>query len=280
MQKTINPHLELGRINTLRVDRWTPHGLFIMAQDGKDVLLPASYTTEEMIENTLVDVFLYTDSEDRLIATTLTPKALLDEVAVFEVVDSAKFGVFLDWGLPKDLLLPKKLQRGEPQIGKKVVARVVYDEKTHRLVASQKFGEFRRASVKYLKKGTQVDILVFFKSPLGFKCIVNEEFEGLLYHNELFEHIDVGYSGVAYVKEIRKDGKIDLQLHKKAQESSAQKILDLLQTSKTGLPYNYKSDAKLIKEVFAMSKKEFKRTLTKLQDEGKIEVKETGIFPK
>ena len=280
MQKTISPHLELGRINTLRVDRWTPHGLFIMAQDGKDVLLPASYTTEDMIENTLVDVFLYTDSEDRLIATTLTPKALLDEVAVFEVVDSAKFGVFLDWGLPKDLLLPKKLQRGEPEVGKKVVARVVYDEKTHRLVASQKFGEFRRASVKYLKKGTQVNILVFFKSPLGYKCIVNDEFEGLLYHNELFEHIDVGYSGTAYVKDVRKDGKIDLLLHKKGQASSAQKILDLLETTKAGLPYNYKSDAELIKEVFGMSKKEFKRTLTKLQDEGTIEVKETGIFAK
>ena len=281
MNKTISPYLELGKINTLRVDRETPHGVFIMAEDGNDVLLPQAYTTEDMIENAIVDVFLYTDSEDRLIATTLQPKAMLDEFALLEVVDTAPFGAFMDWGLPKDLLVPTQLQKSPFQLGEKRFIRVVYDERTHRLVGSEKLGDFFERRVKDLSPNQEVNILIITKTPLGFKCIVNDKYEGLIYHNEIFENISLGDKKSAYIKTIRKDGNIDLTLRKPGSKNSAQsgdKVLDLLKQNKGIMPYNYKSDATLIKDVFGMSKKEFKRSLTKLQDSGKIEVKDTGIY--
>ena len=283
MNKNINPYLELGKINTLRIDRQTPHGVFLMAEDGNDVLLPQAYTTEEMIEDSVVDVFLYTDSEDRLIATTLTPKAMLDQFALLEVVDVTSFGAFMDWGLPKDLLVPKKLQKSPFILGEKRFIKIVYDEKTHRLVGSEKLGDFFDKRPKGLKVNQEVSILVIAKTPLGFKVIVNEKYEGLIYHNEIFENVTIGDKKIAYIKTIRQDGNIDLSLRKigsKNSANSAEKILELLQMNNGIMPYNYKSDAELIKQTFSMSKKEFKRSLTKLQEENKIEVKDTGIYLK
>jgi len=278
---TQSPFLELGLINRLRVDRLTPHGIFLMAQDGKDVLLPQAYVTDKMIEDSLVDVFLYTDSEDRLIATTLTPKAKLDEFAVFEVVDVTSFGAFVDWHLPKDLLVPKKLQKTPFKIGDKRFLKIVYDERTHRLVGSEKLGDFFQKKVKGLKTHQEVEILPILKTPLGYKCIVEQKYEGLIYHNEIFENIIIGEKKTAFIKTIRKDGNIDLSLRKigaKKDDSSQQKILTLLKENNGVMPYNYKSDAQLIKDIFSMSKKEFKRSLTALQDTKKIEVKESGIY--
>ena len=281
MNKTISPYLELGKINTLRIDRDTTPGLYLMAEDGNDVLLPGQYVTDNMIENSLVDVFLYTDSEDRLVATTNKPHAMLDEFALLEVIDNAPFGAFMDWGLPKDLLVPTKLQKTPFQIGEKRFVKVVYDERTHRLVGSEKLGDFFERKVKDLSPHKEVDILIISKTPLGFKCIVNDKYEGLIYHNEIFENINLGDKKKAYIKTIRKDGNIDLTLRKAGSKNSAQsgdKVLDLLKQNRGIMPYNYKSDATLIKDVFGMSKKEFKRSLTKLQDRKKIEVKDTGIY--
>ncbi len=280
---TLSPHLELGHINTLRVDRQTPHGLFLMAEDTNDVLLPQAYVTEDMVEDTLIDVFLYTDSEDRLIATTKTPKAMLDGFALMEVVDVAPFGAFMDWGLLKDLLVPNMLQKTPFHIGEKRFIKVVYDERTHRLVGSEKLGDFFQRRVQGLKKDQEVEILIIAKTPLGYKCIVEGKYEGLIYHNEIFENIELGASKKAFIKTIRRDGNIDLSLRKSGAKNSAsvsEKVLALLKENNGIMPYNYKSDAELIKETFGMSKKDFKRSLTTLQDANKIEVKDTGIYLK
>ena len=137
-----NEHLILGEINTLRVDRHTPHGLFLESLDEKDVLLPQAYVNDTMHDDMLLTVFLYTDSEDRLVATTLKPKAMLNQYALFEVVDTAKFGAFVDWGLPKDLFVPNMFQKEPFKVGDKRFLRVIYDEKTHRLVGTEKLGNF------------------------------------------------------------------------------------------------------------------------------------------
>ncbi len=280
---TLSPHLELGHINTLRVDRQTPHGLFLMAEDTNDVLLPQAYVTEDMVEDTLIEVFLYTDSEDRLIATTKTPKAMLDGFALMEVVDVAPFGAFMDWGLLKDLLVPNMLQKTPFHIGEKRFIKVVYDERTHRLVGSEKLGDFFQRRVQGLKKDQKVEILIIAKTPLGYKCIVEGKYEGLIYHNEIFENIELGASKKAFIKTIRRDGNIDLSLRKSGAKNSAsasEKVLALLKENNGIMPYNYKSDAELIKETFGMSKKDFKRSLTTLQDANKIEIKDTGIYLK
>jgi len=278
-----NYFLELGLINTLKLDRLTTPGAFMMAQDGNDVLLPGPYLTSEMKEGMLLDVFLYTDSEDRLVATTLTPTAKLDEMALFEVIDTAPFGAFMDWGLSKDLLVPNMFQKTPFKVGEKRFLRVIYDERTHRLVGTEKLGDFFERKVEGLAVNKEAQILVIAKTPLGFKCIVNDKYEGLIYHNEIFETINLGDKKTAYVKVVRKDGNIDLTLRKPGSKKSGgsnEKVLALLKQNRGIMPYNYKSDAELIKNVFGLSKKEFKRTLTSLQDAGKIEVKDTGIYIK
>jgi len=275
--------LELGIINTLVIDRLTTPGAYLMAQDGQDVLLPGPYLTPEMKEGKLLDVFLYTDSEDRLVATTNKPTAMLDEMALFEVVDTAPFGAFMNWNLSKDLLVPNMFQKTPFKIGEKRFIRVIYDERTHRLVGTEKLGDFLDKKVIGLAVNKEVKILVIAKTPLGFKCIVNDKYEGLIYHSEIFENISLGDKRTAYVKVVRKDGNIDLTLRKpgnKKNSGSDEKVLVLLKENKGIMPYNYKSDADLIKNIFSMSKKEFKRSLTKLQDEKKIEVKDTGIYLK
>lgn len=278
-----NEYLELGKINTLLIDRLTTPGAYLMALDGNDVLLPGQYLTPEMKEGTLVDVFIYTDSEDRLVATTLTPTAKLDEMALFEVIDTAPFGAFMDWGLSKDLLVPNMFQKTPFKVGEKRFLRVIYDERTHRLVGTEKLGDFFERKVKGIKIADEVNILVIAKTPLGYKCIVEDKYEGLIYHNEIFENINLGDRKKAFVKTVRKDGNIDLNLRKagsKKSGGSADKVLELLKENNGIMPYNYKSDAELIKDVFALSKKDFKRSLTALQDAGKIEVKDTGIYIK
>lgn len=279
----LNAHLELGLINTLRVDRDTAPGLYLMAEDEQDVLLPGQYVTEDMVQDSLVDVFLYTDSEDRLVATTLKPTAMLDEFALFEVIDVAPFGAFMNWGLTKDLLVPNMFQKTPFVVGEKRFLKVIYDERTHRLVGTEKLGDFFQRRVKGLTTNQEAEILIIAKTPLGFKCIVNDKYEGLIYHNEIFENINLGDKKTAYVKTIRKDGNIDLTLTRPGSKKgggSHDKVLSLLKENNGIMPYNYKSDAELIKDVFGLSKKDFKRSLTTLVDANKIEVKDTGIYLK
>ena len=275
--------LELGLINTLVIDRLTTPGAYLMAQDGQDVLLPGSYLTPDMKEGVLVDVFLYTDSEDRLVATTHKPTAMLDEMALFEVVDIAPFGAFMNWNLSKDLLVPNMFQKTPFKVGEKRFIKVIYDERTHRLVGTEKIGDFLEKKVIGLAVNKVVNILIIQRTPLGFKCIVNEKYEGLIYHNEIFETIELGEKRIAYIKSVRKDGKIDLTLRKPGSKNSGdsdEKILAYLKEAKGIMPYNYKSDASLIQNTFGLSKKEFKRTLTSLQNSGRIEVKDTGTYLK
>ena len=282
-EKTQSYFLELGEINTLKIDRLTTPGAYMMAQDGNDVLLPGPYLTQEMKEGMLLDVFLYTDSEDRLVATTNKPTAMLDEMALFTVVDTAPFGAFMDWNLSKDLLVPNMFQKTPFKVGDKRFLKVIYDERTHRLVGTEKIGDFLEKKVVGLAANKVVEILIIQRTPLGFKCIVNDKYEGLIYHNEIFETIELGEKRTAYVKSVRKDGNIDLTLRKPGSKKSGgsdEKVLALLKEAKGIMPYNYKSDAELIRDVFGLSKKEFKRTLTSLQDTGKIEVKDTGIYLK
>ena len=278
-----NEFLELGKTNTLIIDRLTTPGAYMMAQDGNDVLLPGPYLTKEMKEGDLLDVFLYNDSEDRLVSTTLTPVAKLDEFAFFECVDVAPFGAFMNWGLSKDLLVPNMFQKTPFKVGDRRYLRVVYDERTHRLVGTEKLGDFFERRVKGLKPTQEVKISIISKTPLGFKCIVEGKYEGLIYHNDIFEEIKLGDERTAFIKTIRKDGNIDLNLRKpgtKKSGGSSDKVLELIKENGGSMPYNYKSDAGLIKDVFGLSKKDFKRSLTTLVDAGKIEVKDTGIYLK
>ncbi len=279
----INESLELGVINRLIVDRSTTPGLFLRSLDEKDVLLPNQYVTQEMEIGSELDVFLYTDSEDRLVATTRTPKAMLGQFGFFEVVDTTRFGAFVDWGLPKDLFVPRSAQKVQFNVGDRRILYITYDEQTHRLIGEEKITKHLSHQVSDLHTNSEVDLLVMARTPMGFKVIVDHQYEGMLFHNELFEKLYTGDSKRGYVKNIRKDGNLDISLQPigaKKGDAASEKVMALLLEHDGILPYNYKSDAELITNTFALSKKNFKRALTQLQDEGKIEVKDTGIYQK
>jgi len=284
MNNTLSPTLDFGRINRLRLDRFAAPGAYLCAADGSDVLLPNQYVTDEMQIDDILEVFLYTDSEDRPVATTDRPKALRDEFGFFEVVDVAKFGAFVDWGLPKDLFVPKNRQKTPFKVGEKRFLRVVKDDQSDRLVGIERISKYLSHSPRGYHPNKEVKLLFIAQTPMGFKVIVDDAYEGVVYANEVFVPVAVGDERTGYVKNVRADGNFDVSLQpvgKSARaDSDRDRVLEPLMAAGGSLPYNSKSDADLITKTFGLSKKAFKRTLVQLQESGDIEVKETGIYLK
>ncbi len=278
----MNLTLAIGEINTLKVERDTDFGLYLRAENFEEVLLPNIYVMEdEMPLGAEIEVFLYTDSEDRPVATTKFPYAKLGEFAYLTVVDYQRFGAFVNWGLPKDLFVPLSQQKCHFHIGSKYILRVCLDAETGRLYGTHKIGKWLSKETAYLEVNEKVDILVLSQTPLGYKVIVENKHEGMLFENEIFENLKVGDRRVAYVKKIRKDGKLDLSLQPIGKTQSLDlfesKILALLEDKKGFIELNSKSEAEAIMKVFGMSKKNFKRSLTSLIASKKIELFEKGI---
>ena len=273
--KKIDDKIKQGVINTLKVNRVSEPGIYLISGDETEVLLPNAYVKKEMAIDSLLDVFIYTDSEDRLVATTLKPYLYLNEFAYLKIVDSAKFGYFVDIGLPKDLLVPKNRQKGTYNIGSYKVLQMQFDERTSRLIASEKY--ILEEEPKNLKQGDEVEIILYSKTPLGFKVIVNNLFEGMIFHSEIFENLKIGDKKRAYIKNLREDKKLDISLQKIGEKVDSNKVLEILKANGGVLNFTYKSDAEDIKNMFAMSKKAFKATLTKLIDEKKINLENDRI---
>lgn len=273
--KKIDEKIKQGVVNTLRVNRVSEPGIYLISGDETEVLLPNAYVKKDMAIDSLLDVFIYTDSEDRLVATTLKPYLYLNEFAYLKIVDSAKFGYFVDIGLPKDLLVPKNRQKGTYNIGSYKVLQMQFDERTSRLIASEKY--ILEEEPKSLKQGDEVEIILYSKTPLGFKVIVNNSYEGMIFHSEIFENLKIGDKKRAYIKNLREDKKLDISLQKIGEKVDSNKVLEILKANGGVLNFTYKSDAEDIKNVFAMSKKAFKATLTKLIDEKKINLENDRI---
>ncbi len=277
----MNETLKIGEMNLLVIDRDTTPGLFLKSMDDSDILLPNQYVTESMHIGDTLEVFVYTDSEDRPVATTATPKAMLGEIAFVEVVDTSAIGAFVNWGLPKDLFVPKALQKRPFSVGEKRIIRIILDERTNRLVGTEKVSSALIDAPKTFYPNTPVSFMIIAKTPLGYKAIVDNSYEGMLYTNEIFETLRVGDIKNGFVKQRREDGKLDLSLQmigKAKAGNAATKIYELLQKNGGMLPYNYKSDAELIQKTFGLSKKNFKAALTELNETKKITIKENGIY--
>jgi predicted RNA-binding protein (virulence factor B family) len=280
--KEQNTTLEIGKINRLKIARDSDYGYFLEALDGSEILLPNSYVIEEeMPLESLLDVFVYTDSEDRPVATTRMPYATLGEYGYFTVVDYRSYGAFVNWGLPKDLFVPLSQQKEHFHIGKKYLLRVCLDRQTDRLYATQKIGKYLNRSTKGLEPKQKLEAIVLAKTPLGYKVVADNQYEGMLFSNEIFEPLGVGDRRSVYIKRVRSDGKLDLSLQPlgkgaKIGESEGT-ILQLLKEANGILPFTYKSDAKAIRETFGMSKKSFKATLTHLIEKKKITLQGDSI---
>ena len=272
----IEEYLKLGSLNNLRISKKTPQGLYLEALDGDTVLLPNRYVTDDMNIGDEIEVFIYNDSEDRYVATTDKPKYEYGEFGVFRVVDVTKFGVFVDWGMPKDLFMPLGNMKKELEKGDSVIGKIVYDEKTDRLLLDSKLSRHLKKA-KHYDVNDEVKIIVIAKTPLGYKCIVDDMYEGMLFDNEIFEDIRVGQKKKAFVKNVRADGKLDLSLQKTGSRDDVKDKVYKVLKEWGEMKITTKSDPEEIKKYFKVSKKAFKSAVNELIKEGKIIQEESKI---
>ncbi len=276
--------IEIGKYQYLIIDRHTSVGFFLEDFEGtEDVLLPKKYITEDMEIGDEIKVFVYNDSEDRIIATTQRPYISAHEFAFLKVNEVNQVGAFLDWGLEKDLLVPFKNQARKMEEGKSYIVYLYEDEETDRLVASSKVDKFlnKAAESEELKISDEVQLLVRGKGDLGINVIVENEFSGLIYADEVYDRLLPGQHITGYIKQIREDGKIDVSLQPigyASIEPNAQKILNILRENEGFLPYGDKSNPDEIRSTFLMSKKLFKKAIGSLYKARIIEIKPEGIF--
>ena len=277
----INEHIELGVLNLLKINRITEPGIYLEALDEEVVLLPNAYVTKDMQVDDEIEVFVYTDSEDRLVSTTQKPYGMKNEFMFTRVVDVVDFGAFVDWGLQKDLFVPRNRQKTPFRDGQTRIVRIVEDEESGRLIGVEKITSYLSSETKSLEQNQVVDLLIFAKTPMGYKAIVDDTYEGMVYNNEIFTTIDVGDTIKGYVKTIRDDGKVDISLQPIGKtftdDVNTQKIITILKQNHGNLPYNYKTDSEVVKEMFNMSKKAYKRALTKLIEDNIIKLDENGM---
>lgn len=258
--------IEIGKRSRLIVLRTVDFGVYLDGENLGDILLPARYIAEPLRAGDAVDVFIYNDSEDRLIATTEHPFAEVNTVAFLEVAASNRYGTFLNWGLPKDLLVPFREQNVRMREGVSYPVFVYLDHNTRRIVASSKIEHFLNNRPPEYSHGDKVDILVYKETEIGYKVVVDNLFTGMLYKNEVFTPLRIGSRAEAYIKLVRPDGKIDLTLGASAAERTddlAQRILNTLKERRR-LPLSDRSSPAEITAAFACSKKDFKRAIGNL----------------
>lgn len=273
--------MELGEYNVLRIARLTDFGYFLEQEDGQEVLLPNKYCTDEMEIDQEISVFIYRDSEDRIVATTLDPFIQAETFAYLKVVAVNQFGAFLDWGLEKDLMVPFKEQANRMVEGNWYVVFMYVDEDSDRLVATSKTKRFLNEIDVDVNRGDEVEILVCGYSDLGMNVIVNNSFPGLIYEDEIFESVSPGDIRKAYVKKVREDDKLDISLQPlgvASIEPNAQKLLKKLQEEEGFLPINDKTDPDTISFRLGMSKKTFKKALGNLYKQRLVTIDENGTY--
>ena len=271
----------LGTKHTLSVLREMPQGFYLDALNLGEVLLPRKYATADMAIGDEVQVFLHHDSEDRLLATTLNPVAELMQVAGFQVVGvRGGVGAFLDWGLEKDLLLPLREQTQTPQMGDWVVAMVVLDDVSGRLMATMRFAKHLNLTEPDFAEGEKVEVVVAEETELGYKAVIRHAHWGLLYKNEIPSPLVPGDEMDAFVRKIRPDGKIDLSVDAAGYQRVKplrDLILEALRAAGGRLPLDDKTPPEVIRAQFQTSKKAFKQALGGLFRARRIEFVDGGI---
>ncbi len=272
---------ELGKFSLLKASRVTPNGVYLANDLGEEVLLPKKYIPADLRLKDEINVFLFKDSEDRITATTIIPKIMLNEFAALEVNDTASFGVFMDWGLEKDLLVPLREQNTVMLKGTRHVVYLYHDQQSDRLVASARLNRFLELENITVEFGQEVELLVINHSEQGVNVVINNKHRGLIFKNDLFQQVSIGDKLTGYIKNVRVDNKIDVVLQKSGYsgiEAGLQKILDLLKANDGHLKVNDKSNPDEIKNLFGMSKKSFKKAIGALYKKKMVSIKEDGIY--
>ncbi|HEY1048049.1 MAG TPA: S1-like domain-containing RNA-binding protein [Bacteroidia bacterium] len=273
--------LQIGVHHTLEILRLTPPGLFLGDGDKEnEVLLPNKYIPSDYEIGDKLKVFVYLDFDDRVVATTLTPKIELGKFALLEMKDNSKFGAFMDWGLEKDLFVPFSEQMQRMRIGGLYLIHLYFDENSGRLVGSQKVRRFLDNTVIDVEEGDEVDIIIADNTLLGVNVIVNGKYAGLVYHDEVYKDIETGMRMTAYVKKIRPGNKLDIALNKQGfvlVEEFANELFEKLKKEGGFLPLNDKSEPEKIYSILGVSKKVFKKAAGALYRQKLILIEENGI---
>jgi predicted RNA-binding protein (virulence factor B family) len=265
--------LNIGKYNLLRVTKETAFGVYLDGANYGEILLPKRYVPKDCKPDSWVKVFVYLDSEDRLIATTATPLVTVGDVACLKVASVTRFGAFLDWGLPKDLLVPHKEQAQPMQEGQSYVVCVYLDDHTETIAASSRLDLFLNELGGSFTPRQAVDLLIYERTDIGFKAVINNTHLGLLYANEVFQPLEIGQKVQGYIKAIRPDMKIDLMLQLPsavAHDELTQKILQHLQASGGRSTFTDKRSPEDIYREFQVSKAHFKRALGQLYKQKRI----------
>lgn len=276
-----NQMLNAGAYHTLKVNRITDHGLFLADGDGNEVLLPNRYVSLENHVGDMLDVFVYHDSEDRLIATTEHPYGKVGEVVFLRAVDKTVHGAFLDWGITaKDLFLPNRNMQGYVEPGRKYIVYIYRDSITGRAVASMGLRGFISNDELNLKRGQEVDIIVTQKLDTGFRVVINNRYWGMIYNNQIFGEVQIGGRMNAYVRRITDDNRVDLSLQQEGFDEvkkSVDKLLELMRVNGGSLSVHDGSTPEEVAQATGMSKKVFKRAVGYLMKREEIRMDDSGI---
>lgn len=256
--------VEIGKFNKLQVVKIADHGVYVDGGEEGTILLPNRYVPEGTDIEDCLEVFLYFDSDDLLIATTESPKAMVGDVQLLKVVDTNRVGAFLDWGLPKDLLVPYSEQQHPMKEGESYVVYVFHDHKTDRILASSKLNRYFEEESTNLEPRQKVDLKITDKTELGYKTIIDNQYLGLIFHGDAFRPLALGECLPGYIKAIREDGKIDViisQHSPQGDNSLEDQILVYLKQSGGESNLTDKSNPDHIYRQFKVSKKKYKNAL-------------------
>lgn len=273
--------IHIGKMCDLRVVTDLDFGLYLDGgEELGEILLPRRYVPEGTEVDDVISVFLYLDSEDRLIATTETPYAMVGELACLRVVDTNSTGAFLDWGLPKDLLVPFREQRTRMFRNNFYIVYIYFDTASERLVASSRIHKYIRMKAAKYKAGDEVDLIIGNEFDLGYNAIIEKRFVGLLYRNEVFQQLEPGHKIKGFIKTMRPDGKIDLELQRSGTHDPRElweQILSALEEEGGFLPLTDSSEPEFIYDRFKVSKRAYKKAIGGLYKRRLILIEDTGI---
>ncbi|MCD4833961.1 MAG: GntR family transcriptional regulator [Bacteroidales bacterium] len=273
--------MEIGKINKLTAARSTDNGYYLTDNDGNEVLLPNAYVADDLKIGDEIEVFVYKDSEDRIVATTLKPYVQFEEFAYLKVKEVNDYGAFMDWGLPKDLMVPFAEQTEKMKEGNWYLIFLLEDEQTERLIGSSKVNEFTFTTEIDVNTGDEVDLLLYNMTELGMNAIVNNMYKGLIFKSDIHKNIKPGDRIKGFVKQVREDGKIDIILepagYKNSIDENSDIILSALKENNGFLNLTDKSTPADIKRILGLSKKAFKNGLGNLYKQKIVELNEDGI---
>ena len=272
--------VNIGQINTLVVVKKVDFGVYLDGKELGDILLPERYVPASCKLEDELDVFIYLDSEDLLIATTQTPKAMVGECAYLKVIEVNAVGAFLDWGLPKDLLVPYGEQQTPMEVGHSYVVTLYIDEASDRIAASSRLKKFVVDTSPYFKPQQQVELLICERTELGYKAIVNQAVIGLLFNSDVVKPVSYGDSLQGYVKQVREDNKLDLCLQlvsREALDALSQEILAFIEAQGGVITLTDKSAPEDIAKQFGVSKSSYKKALGKLYQKRLVLIEKKSV---